>query len=144
MGVQLHVAAKAGDLQTAEIIAERMQANGCALTVVSYGMLINAFAKAGDVAGAERWLNELMNSGLGKPNVICVNSTISACAKGGEVRKAEAWLERMPAMGVQPDTMSYNAVIDACARNGDIDRAESWLNRRKKEGTPPNVVSFSS
>lgn len=98
LGGQLHAAAKAGDLDAAETLAEKMKATGCTLSVVSYGTLINAYAKAGKVQGAERWLHELNNSGLGKPNVICVNSTISACAKGGQVRKAEAWLECMPEM----------------------------------------------
>ena len=58
---------------------------GVTPTVVCYGSLVTSCAKVGDVNGAERWLNELCNSGVGKPNTICVNMVISASAKCGDL-----------------------------------------------------------
>merc|ERR1719424_2803581 len=123
---QLQVAAKTGDLVTAEKMFKHMQHIGAKPSVICYGALIGACAKAGDVDGAEKWLEGLAGAGLGKPNTICVNMTISACAKSGDCARAEAWISKMQELGVEPDVMSYNAVIDACARVCEIARAEGW------------------
>ena len=41
--------------------------------MVSYGVVINALAKAGKFEGAHRWLQELADSSSGPPNAICFN-----------------------------------------------------------------------
>ncbi|CAK0903781.1 unnamed protein product, partial [Prorocentrum cordatum] len=79
--LRLHAAAKVGDAAAAEAIASNLMAKGSQMPVVGYGALISAYAKAGDAMGAERWLNELIQMGVAKPNTICVNITISAHAK---------------------------------------------------------------
>eukprot|EP00434_Breviolum_minutum_P024856 symbB.v1.2.021953.t1/scaffold1926.1/size95923/9 len=141
---RLQVAAKAGDTDAAEAAMEKILASGAKPSLVCYGSLISAFAKAGHVKRAEHWLEALEASNVGSPNGICLNMLISACAKSNAVDRAEYWLVKMPSLGLTPDVMSYNAVIDACARIGDVTRAESWLDKMKAAGTNPNVVSYSS
>ncbi|CAE7279844.1 PPR4 [Symbiodinium sp. CCMP2456] len=141
---RLQAAAKAGDTDAAEALMERILGEGTKPSLVCYGALISAFAKAGDVKRAEYWLEALEASGVGSPNGICLNMLISACAKANAVDRAEYWLVKMPSLGLSPDVMSYNAVIDACARTGDVVRAERWLEKMKASGTTPNVVSYSS
>merc|ERR1719336_202952 len=126
---RLQTAAKAGDLSAAEAAMQKLLEMGVQPNVISYGVLIGAHAKAGNLLGAEHWLEALEKTDLGSPNAICMNIVISACAKHGDIQRAESWLHKMPRMGVEPDVMSYNAVIDACARSGDIERAEGWLRK---------------
>ena len=96
---EIQIAAKAGDIARAESLMHNMEKKGAQPTLVCYGALIGACAKIGDVQGAERWLENLIGAGLGKPNAICVNITISACAKAGDVTRAENWLTRMTELG---------------------------------------------
>merc|ERR1719412_552560 len=143
--LRLRELARARDLVGVEQLAKEMRVAGTKPTVTCYGVVIDAFAKAGDSAGAERWLADFMDAGLGnKPNTVLVNIAISACAKAGDSSRAEEWFERMSGLDVEPDELSYNAVINAHARSGNADRAEFWLEQMRKSGCQPNVISFSS
>jgi len=53
---RLQVAAKAGDTDVAEAAMEKILATGTKPSLVCYGSLISAFAKAGHVKRAEHWL----------------------------------------------------------------------------------------
>merc|ERR1719264_1429618 len=117
--LRLRELARARDLAGVEQLAKEMRVAGIQPTVSCYGVVIDAFAKAGDLAGAERWLADFMDAGLGKqPNTVLVNIAISACAKAGNSSQAEEWFDRMSSLEVEPDDLSYNAVIDAHARSG--------------------------
>ena len=65
---RLQAAAKAGDTDAAEALMERILGEGTKPSLVCYGALISAFAKAGDVKRAEYWLEALEASGVGSPN----------------------------------------------------------------------------
>lgn len=141
---QVVSAAKHGDLAQAERLAAEVRAARVPLSVIAYGTMVSACAKAGNAARAEWWLAELIASGVGKPNVISFNIVINACAKANALDRAERWLQRMSELGTRPDTLSFNSLIDACARVGDVSRAELWLARMRESETPPNIISYNS
>merc|ERR1719386_560266 len=68
---QLQAAARIGDVAVAERIFAEMVASDVKPHLSSYGALVGACAKAGDVVRAEQWLKELLDSNQGKPNAIC-------------------------------------------------------------------------
>jgi len=141
---KLHIAVRSGDFSAVEQMMKEMKESNSPPSVTCYGVLINAYAKCGQIDAMERWLLELCSAGVGKPNLICINIAISACAKAGEMVRAEKWLARMGDFCIKADAMSYNAVIDACARTGNVNRAEEWLEKMKLAGVEPNIITFSS
>merc|ERR1719238_1875513 len=121
----------------------RMVDAGIEANVQSYSTVVNAFAKAGDAAGAERWLEKMHAAGI-KGDTISFTTVINACARVGDVKKAEAWLVRMLESGVEPNTITFNAVIAACAKAGDGGRACTWLEKMKLSEVLPNSFSYNS
>merc|ERR1719410_879297 len=113
--------ARARDLVGVEQLAKEMNKSGTKPTLTCYGAVIDAFAKAGNSAGAERWLAHFMDACLhNKPNTVSVNIAINACAKIGDSSRAEEWFELMSRLEVEPDEVSYNGVINAHARSGNM------------------------
>ena len=66
---------------------------GIEANVQSYSAMVNASARKGDAAGAERWLEKMDDAGI-KGDTISFTTVINACARVGDVKKAEAWLMR--------------------------------------------------
>ena len=71
-----------------------MVAAGIEANVQSYSTVVNAFTRAGDASGAERWLEEMHDAGI-KGDTISFTTVINAFARVGDVKNAEAWLRRM-------------------------------------------------
>lgn len=112
-------------------------------SATAYNIHIDRHAKEGDIAGAERWMKEMVNAGV-EPNTVTYNSLIHSCARAGDFAKAEMWLRRMMKAGVEMNAISYNAVLDACAKAGNVERAEQWLKKMLADGIAANVVSYST
>merc|ERR1719223_766178 len=65
--------ARARDLVGVEQLAKEMRDAGKKPTVACYGVIIDAFAKAGDSVGAERWVEDFTEECLrNKPNTVSV------------------------------------------------------------------------
>ena len=50
---------------------------------VTYSTVISACSRGGDVRGASKWLEKMLNDPNVKPNVVSFNSAIQAAAKAG-------------------------------------------------------------
>merc|ERR1719262_1022234 len=117
--------------------------NSVEANVQSYSAVISAFAKAGDVPKAEKWLLKMLDAGI-RGDTISYTSMINACANTGDVQKAEEWLVKMLEDGVEPNVITFNAVIAACAKKSQGRRAESWLEKMKRADVLPNSFSYNS
>ena len=132
---------------------------------LTYGSLLNVFAKAGDVPRAAHALGVMCtNYSTGKgdkaePNVQCFTIVLDAFAKSSRSDSGEgaaALLRRMEVSempNVAPTAYSYNAVINAWARSRrqDSGRQAERLLREMQEKVglgeksfAPRVVSFLS
>lgn len=112
--------------------------------LVSYNTVIDAFAKIGDVLGAERWYEALLKSDFA-PDVISHNALINACARASDVKGAERWLQKALDSGLSPDIVSYNSVINACVWSGDLNSAKRWVTHMEEAtNVMPDVVTYSS
>merc|ERR1719310_2491465 len=105
--------------------------------------MIDACAKASDLAGAELWHTRMIEAGIEASNH-SFGPVISACAKAGDVDKAESLLDQMARLGIKPDVVAFSSVIDACSKAGDADRAELVFMRMRDNGVTPNIVAYSS
>eukprot|EP00542_Grammatophora_oceanica_P000536 CAMPEP_0194063490 /NCGR_PEP_ID=MMETSP0009_2-20130614/80474_1 /TAXON_ID=210454 /ORGANISM="Grammatophora oceanica, Strain CCMP 410" /LENGTH=452 /DNA_ID=CAMNT_0038715625 /DNA_START=39 /DNA_END=1397 /DNA_ORIENTATION=- len=119
---------------------------------ISFGTVMNAYAKEGNPKRAEIWLRRAQSSGLldEESPVVCYNTLISAYAQLGDVDKALALLtelsEREENGQGGPDQVSYNSVLHACAKSRRSDAgilAQSLLDRMRGK-VPLSVATFSS
>jgi len=110
--------------------------------------MINACAKANNVAGAEKWLKAMRAAGI-VPDGVSYSTVIHACASVQEPLRAEEWLEEMmsvpQACGAdQPNAFCYNAVVQAWSRAGETTRAAKWLSLALSKGFDMTGASFNS
>jgi len=138
---------------------------------VSFNAVIDAFAKSGESAAAEKaegilkHMEYLYESGQNidaKPNVRSFNSVINAWAKSGDenaAQKAEQVLDRMEKLyaagnnDVKPDATSFSTVINAWARSRNYGKADRVLNifRHMKDlylkgndSVKPNTILYNA
>ena len=131
--------------------------------IISYGTLLNAWARSGQAKRAEEILvqmHERHNSDPSnhvKPNTLCFNEVLYGWARSSEensARRAEMVLRLMEDIyqngnaNVRPETRSYNLVLLAWANsdaNDSPDRVMRLLERMKaEEATKPNAVSYNT
>ena len=141
-------------MQKAESFMQAMIADAAAMggaangavepDVVTYSTLISAHAKAGNVPGAEAWLQALLERGL-KPNHVTYSTVISACSRGGDVRGASKWLEKMlNDPEVKPNVVSFNSAIQAAAKAGDLAVADRHFRRLLADGLGPDSFTYAA
>jgi len=111
--------------------------------IVSYNTLINAHARAGNPALAEKWLHSLTEANLA-PNEVSYGTVINACAEAGDAIRAEYWINHMTSnTQLKPNEFMYNSLIKACMNAGLIDQAEAWADRMKEDGFAWMPVTFN-
>lgn len=110
---------------------------------VNFNQVIRAYAKKGNVQGAEKWLARMEERGI-QPTVCSYNTVLDACAKADDAQACESWLRRMLDKKVEPNVISYSTAIYARARHGDEAQAERWLQAMIKDAIEPDAVSYNS
>jgi len=111
--------------------------------VTKWNQAIDAAARQGDLASAERLFAELERSGV-QPDSVSYNLVIRACAKRGQVVAAEKWIRRMESSRVRATVCSYNTLLDTCAKADKAEACEQWLQHMLDRGVAPNVISYAT
>ena len=148
-------AAKAGRLKDAERWFEERQKLECEegkqsenpegtsnqAKCISYYMLVDAAARAGDLQAAEGWLKRLGDKVPGADLRPAFNFLMSAAAGLRDMKTTYEWLKKMYASNISPDDMTFIAVAEKCVETGDVEAAEEWL----KQAYPlASQVDFTS
>lgn len=138
-------AAREGDLKKASrvLLEAENQGEGPRPDIVSYNLLIRAYAKKCDFRGAEEWLARMENKGF-QATVCSYNTVLDACAKADNADACEAWLSKMVSNGVEPNVISYATAIYARARRGEEALAEGWLKKMLEANISPDEVCYNS
>ena len=108
----------------------------------SYAMLIQGWARAGDLNLAQRWMQELRRSG-GAPNEGCFLAILMALCKKNRMFEAELTVEEMVRCFPSLRLQAHTVLIDAYAKLGDLDNAEKWM-KPVDEGGEATVVSYGA
>merc|ERR1719174_38819 len=132
-----------GDPAKTQDLLTNLENSGLESDATSYNLLMRAFCKANDIAGAEKVLERMIARGL-KPNEYSFNTLMNAYAKSDDITAVEELMSRMFDSGVVVTGVSYAIAIHAWARHGDERRAESWLNRMIGAGIQPDCVNYNS
>eukprot|EP00913_Durusdinium_trenchii_P025793 g24207.t1 len=113
--------------------------------------LMNAAARAGDLASAEEWFRSAVaarawfqraaDAGI-RPNVAMYNAMLSAAAKDAP-SSAEKWLWAERA-GQKHDAVTFRTLLNAAAKQGDMEAAEKWYSKAVKLNRQLDTNTFNS
>lgn len=95
--------------------------------VYTFGALMSACARAGDVDRALRLLSKMKTDYNVAPNGVVYNSAISAAARAAQPDKAMQLLQQARQDGVKLTVVGYNAAVSAAAAQGNVDLADTLL-----------------
>jgi len=137
------LAIQIGDQRKAERLLKELFDAGVVPDVRLCNLVINSYARNGDVACAENWFMTMRSMGL-TPNKASYNMILDVCVKADNVEAAERWFLRLIDDGQTPDEVSYATMIYAHAKHGATEQAEKWLQHMLKTGVQPNVVTYNS
>ncbi|CAE8638294.1 unnamed protein product [Polarella glacialis] len=149
------VKAVAGDRSGARQLLAQLQAakkegaqeGSTRLDMAACNALIEAYAAAEDLRGAEGILWEAQAAGL-QPDLVSLNTLLKAKARAGDTVAAERLLEEMPSCwGLQPDLFSYNTLLEAWARatvRDTVSGAQGVLVTMGVARVEPDLVSYNT
>ena len=122
------------DAQNMELVASRRFT--LLPSAVTYGLLLDAYCNAGDVASAQALLSQMRWRRV-PPNAVIFNMMITAFSRAGRPDAAEAVLREMlgsgswdmEALGVVPTAITFAAAADGWAALGRPDKVKNLFAR---------------
>ncbi|XP_020210199.1 pentatricopeptide repeat-containing protein At3g61520, mitochondrial [Cajanus cajan] len=132
-----------------ELLAE-MEERRIKPSVVTFGILVNHFCKAGRMDEALHVFDGMRGRGgssrVGvEPDVVLFNTLIDGLCKAGREEDGLSLLEEMKTGSKnRPNSVTYNCLIDGFCKAGNIDRAQELFRCMKEEGLQPNVVTLNA
>ena len=139
-GSLIHVAARSGDVRSAEAWYVRMVKTGLPVERRILRMLMDAAATAGDVKRAEWWWNAANR--MGEPQQIEHNTLMKAYAKAKQVRKAEDLFLRM-SQHCRPSEVTFGILMEGRASIGDVDGVRFWQQKFRETGGELGLVMYN-
>ena len=139
-GSLIHVAARSGDVRSAEAWYVRMVKAGLRVECRTLRMLMDAAATAGDVARAEWWWAAANR--MGEPQQIEYNTLMKSYAKARQVRKAEDLFLSM-SQRCKPSEVTFGILMEGRASIGDVDGVRFWQERFRETGGELGLVMYN-
>ncbi|RZR85380.1 hypothetical protein BHM03_00012347 [Ensete ventricosum] len=115
----------------------------CRPNIVTYNILLRAFAQAADVKQVETLFKDLDESII-SPDVYTYNGVMDAYGKNGMLKEMEAVLLRMKSSQCKPDSITFNLLIDAYGRRQTFDKMEQVFKSLLRSKEKPTLPTFNS
>ncbi|KAL6838357.1 hypothetical protein ACP4OV_031861 [Aristida adscensionis] len=135
---------RAGNVQKALELVERMEEFGCSPDTVTHNILVDGLCRAKEVNKARELLRRLQKDGVCMPNVVTYTSVISGYCKAGMMEDAIAVYSDMVGSGIQPNAVTYNVLINGYGKAGDMESAVRMYQQMMLHHCMHDVVTFSS
>jgi len=164
----MNAAVKAGDLEAATLILNRLQARGVPVSSMGYNSILYGCAQTGQLARARALFQEMLTAAAAptatagappaaavlppSPTLVNYNTMLLALAKQGEFTEAKTLLASMqPPQAPAPDIVSFNTVLAAGAASGDYEGIRAFFQEEMKGGggreggrMRPDIVSYNT
>jgi len=132
------------DLRSVEKLFGEMEVmTGIQPDTFSFGILINAYAKAGKMSAAESALRT-MGSYRVAPDISIFTSLMRGYLNIGKFSEVYRCEERVRRSGVPPDSVMYNVLMDAASKEGNVERAKEFFSRMRENHVHPDVSTFTT
>ncbi|CAE6928108.1 unnamed protein product [Symbiodinium natans] len=130
-----------GSAQRAVSLYGRMREQSIRVNARTYGKIIEAHAKIGDLESAMAWLSR--RSQDFKSDAVALNMILDAAAQAGLAEEAEVLFLSIEQMGFAT-THSFGSVLHALAKAWKPSQAITWLDRMDREQVEPNAICFGA
>eukprot|EP00439_Symbiodinium_sp_Y106_P080201 s689_g18.t5 len=107
----------------------------------TFGALVNAAVRVGDLSQARTWLQESRKQGV-NPGVVAYTTLLKGLCEAGQIQEAQQALEDMLSSGCQPNIRTANTLLRGFRRAGEVEASLELLRRMEDEwGVPPDATS---
>ncbi|CAE7946015.1 unnamed protein product [Symbiodinium sp. KB8] len=133
------------NFEDAEVFFEKISLAGLPRSSWEYAMLVQGWARQGNLQGAQRWLARMVADGYTPPER-CYLTLISEHCKAGELSSAESLLSELlrPGYTGKAKTVGCTMLIDAYGKLGKCKEAESVMRRMEECHVKASLVSFGA
>ena len=144
IGAHLHSRDKSKALAKALGYFEKMKCiERCQPSIVTYNILLRAFAQAGDTKQVDILFKDLDES-IVSPDIYTYNGVIDAYGKNGMIKEMESVLLRMKSKQCRPDVITFNILVDSYGRKQTFDKMEQVFKSLLRSKERPTHPTFNS
>lgn len=140
----LHTRDKAKALEKARGYFDKMKGmERCQPNVVTYNILLRAFAQSGKVDQVNALFKDLDISAV-SPDVYTFNGVMDAYGKNGMIKEMESVLTRMRSNECKPDIITFNLLIDSYGKKQEFEKMEQTFKSLMRSKEKPTLPTFNS
>ncbi|XP_065876321.1 pentatricopeptide repeat-containing protein At4g39620, chloroplastic [Euphorbia lathyris] len=144
IAAHLHSKDKAKALSKALSYFEKMKGlPRCQPNVVTYNILLRAFAQARNVDQVNALFKELDQSII-SPDIYTYNGVMDGYGKNGMIREMESVLSLMRSNKCKPDIITFNLLIDSYGKKQEFDKMEQVYKSLLYTKGTPTLPTFNS
>ncbi|CAN6984160.1 hypothetical protein IGI04_000050 [Brassica rapa subsp. trilocularis] len=115
----------------------------CQPNVVTYNILLRAFAQSGKVDQVNALFKDLDMSAV-SPDVYTFNGVMDAYGKKGMIKEMESVLTRMRSNECKPDIITFNLLIDSYGKKQEFEKMEQTFKSLMRSKEKPTLPTFNS
>ncbi|XP_047334877.1 pentatricopeptide repeat-containing protein At4g39620, chloroplastic-like [Impatiens glandulifera] len=140
----LHSRDKSKALSKAIGYLEKMKGmERCKPNIVTYNILLRAFAQARNTVQVELLFKDLEESII-SPDIFTFNGVMDGYGKNGMITEMESILSRMKSKQIKPDVITFNLLIDAYGRKQEFEKMEQVYKSFLRSKEKPTISTFNS
>lgn len=139
----LDVFCRMSDMPRLEATLQKMRAYGIRGSAVTYGTIVKAYGRAGNIDKVLQAWTEMSREGL-EANAVTYGCMLDACVKCGHIDRALHVFSVMKEQGLHRNTILYATLIKGFAKSKDPAAARALHREMVAEGVLCNVVVFNS
>ncbi|KAJ3028290.1 hypothetical protein HDV00_010478, partial [Rhizophlyctis rosea] len=133
---------KAGGDYADELFA-MVERDGLVFNQKTVELIMDAYAKVGNVDGAERWLDYLRRKGIAV-STKAYNCLINAHVESGDVESAEIVMAIMRERGVEADQTTFGAIAKGYVSRNQAVKIRDLMKVMRREGHVPDLFMSMS
>jgi len=112
-------------------------------SIVTYNALIDACARAGEMARVQTLLQDMSREKI-EPNLVTYSTIVKGYCQENRIDKAFELMEAMKkSKHFRPDEITYNTLIDGCAQRNMFDQGMKLLDEMQESGVAPSNFTLS-
>lgn len=134
---------KAGIVQEAVKIFQKMKELGVERTINSYDALFKVILRRGRYMMAKRYFNAMLREGI-EPTRHTYNIILWGMFLSLKLETAIRFYEDMKSREILPDVVTYNTMINGYYRFKKVEEAEKLFTEMKGRNLVPNVISYTT
>ncbi|KAG1326297.1 pentatricopeptide repeat-containing protein, mitochondrial-like [Cocos nucifera] len=134
---------KAGDLDSAFGMRDRIRASGLKPNLVTYNSLLSGLCRARRIDETKRLLEEMEADGL-VPDGFTYNILFDGHSRCGNMEPSLALFDESMKKGVQMEAYTCSILLDGLCKDGKVSKAEEILEKLTEKGLVPTSVIYTT